>query len=138
MTTPRDEREARAWFDERYAIRGPGVAAEIERRVIGATWGVNGYTTLAQAEELRRRLALGPGDVLLDVGTGRGWPGLFLAATTGCSVIGADLPFEGLRAATRRAGREGLDGRAAMVLAGASALPFRAESFDGVVLTDVL
>jgi hypothetical protein len=33
-------------------------------------------------------LELGPDRWLLDVGTGRGYPALYLAATTGCSVVG--------------------------------------------------
>ena len=71
----RDERAARAQFSERYATPSAEVSAEIERRVIGALWGVNGYTTLEQADEVGRLLDLGPGRRLLDVGTGRGWPG---------------------------------------------------------------
>lgn len=138
----RDELDAKAWFDDRYAQRLPddakAIAKEIEQRVIGAVWGVNGYTTLAQADELRRRLALRPGDRLLDLGTGRGWPGLSIAARTGCAVVGADLPLDALRAGQRRAAREGLHGRASMVVAGASALPLRPGSFDAVVHTDVL
>jgi hypothetical protein len=70
----RDERAARAQFSERYATPSAEVEAEIERRVIGAVWGVNGYTTLEQAGELGRLLDLGPGRRLLDVGTGRGGP----------------------------------------------------------------
>ena len=48
----RDEREARAHFEERYGIRGNHAAALLEERVIGAVWGSNGYTTRAQADEL--------------------------------------------------------------------------------------
>ena len=73
MTT-RDESDALTQFRERYAIPTTDVAAEIERRVIGAAWGANGYTTVEQADELAWRLDLGPGGTLLDVGTGRGWP----------------------------------------------------------------
>jgi hypothetical protein len=75
----RDERDALEHFEERYAVPDSAVTAEIERRVIGAVWGANGYTTLDQADELARRLALGPGRRVLDVGTGRGWPGLYFA-----------------------------------------------------------
>lgn len=134
----RDEKEARARFSERYAIRRPGVMREMEARVIGAAWGANGYTTLQQADELGRRLELGAGTRLLDVGTGRGWPGLYLAATTGCSLVGTDMPVEPLTDAAHRAGAEGIADRASFVAAGGAAQPFRARSFDAVVLTDVL
>jgi cyclopropane fatty-acyl-phospholipid synthase-like methyltransferase len=106
--------------------------------VIGAVWGANGYTTVAQADELGRRLRLGPGSRLLDVGTGRGWPGLYLAKRTGCSFVGTDMPLEGLALAARRACQEGIDDRAQLVAAAGGAQPFRAGSFDAIVLTDVL
>jgi ubiquinone/menaquinone biosynthesis C-methylase UbiE len=72
------------------------------------------------------------------LGTGRGWPGLYLAATTGCQVVLTDLPLEGLRVAANRAAREGLAARTGVVAAAASALPFQAGSFDAVIHTDVL
>jgi cyclopropane fatty-acyl-phospholipid synthase-like methyltransferase len=134
----RDERDARSHFSERYALPSADVAIEIERRVIGATWGANGYTTLEQADELGRLVDLGPGRRLLDVGTGRGWPSLHLAQQTGCTVVGTDLPLEALAVAARRARAEAIDSRVALVAAGGPSQPFRAGSFDAVVLTDVL
>jgi hypothetical protein len=82
--TVRDELQARALFDQRYGIASSPVTLEIERRVIGGDWGANGYTTLAQADQLASGLGLSAADRLLDIGTGRGWPGLYLAASTGC------------------------------------------------------
>lgn len=136
--TSRDEREARAHFSKSYAVPTPLTIGDIERRVLGEAWGVNGYTTIAQADALGRLLDLGPDRWLLDVGTGRGYPALYLAAKTGCSVVGTDLPHEQLVAASRKARRETVRSRAAFVAAGGAAQPFREESFDAVVLTDVL
>lgn len=134
----RDEAEAREVFTARYAAGRQAVNRQIERAVIGGDWGANGYTTMAQADELGRLLDLGPGRRLLDVGAGRGWPGLYLAASTGCSVILSDLPVEGLRAATVRAAAEGLRSRAWAVVASAGRVPLRPGSLDAVVATDVL
>ena len=136
--TSRDEREALARFSERYAVPTADIAGEIEQRVIGATWGANGYTTVAQADELGRRLHLGADDTLLDVGTGRGWPGLYLATRTGCRVFGTDMPVDALGIAARRARSEGIAGRVGLAAAAGADQPFRDESFDAVVLTDVL
>ena len=136
--TSRDEREARAHFRERYAIPTAAVSAEIEQRVIGSVWGVNGYTTVAQADELGRRLGLAPGRKLLDVGTGRGWPGLYLASRSGCALVGTDMPLDALTIAARRARDEGIDDRVSLVAAGGAYQPFRPESFDAIVHTDVL
>jgi SAM-dependent methyltransferase len=136
--TVSDEARARALFQERYRTTPSLLASQIEQRVIGGDWGANGYTTMAQADTLARELHLSAGDRLLDLGSGRGWPGLYLAAWTGCRVVLTDLPLEGLRVAADRAASEGLASRAGVVAAAASGLPFRAGSFDAVIHTDVL
>jgi SAM-dependent methyltransferase len=83
-------------------------------------------------------LELRPGVRLLDLGAGRGWPGLCLTASTGCEVVLADVPVEGLVWAMARATREQLHGRAAAAAANARRLPFRPAVFDAIVHTDVL
>jgi cyclopropane fatty-acyl-phospholipid synthase-like methyltransferase len=113
-------------------------AQRVERLVIGGDYGADGYTTVAQADELARRLELAPGVRLLDLGSGRGWPGLYLAKSTGCHVVLTDVPIEGLQVAAARAAAEGLNGRCAVVAASARDLPFAAGTFDAVVHTDVL
>ena len=136
--TIRDELQARALFQQRYRNTPSLVVCQIEQRVIGGDWGANGYTTMAQADTLARGLGLSAGDRLLDLGTGRGWPGLYLAARTGCRVVLTDLPLEGLRVAADRAAEEGLTAGVGVVAAAASGLPFRAGTFDAVIHTDVL
>ena len=136
--TVSDELQARAFFEQRYGISAAPLMGEIERRVTGGEWGANGYTTTAQADQLARGLGLAAADRLLDLGTGRGWPGLYLAVRSGCRVVLADLPLEGLQVAAARARAERLADRAAMVVAGASGLPFQPGSFDAIIHTDVL
>jgi 2-polyprenyl-3-methyl-5-hydroxy-6-metoxy-1,4-benzoquinol methylase len=136
--TVSDEAQARALFQERYRNTPSLLARKIEQRVIGGDWGANGFTTMTQADTLARQLHLSAGDRLLDLGSGRGWPGLYLAARTGCRVVLADLPLEGLRVATNRAASEGLASRTGVVAAAASGLPFRTGGFDVVIHTDVL
>jgi 2-polyprenyl-3-methyl-5-hydroxy-6-metoxy-1,4-benzoquinol methylase len=133
----KDEREARQEFSERYALAGSRLMDEIERRVIGAVWGANGFTTRAQGDELGDRLDLAPGKRLLDIGAGRGWPGLYLARQSRCEVVLTDLPTEGLRIAMQRAVSERID-LVGCVSASARELPFRSKTFDAVVHTDVL
>jgi cyclopropane fatty-acyl-phospholipid synthase-like methyltransferase len=136
--TTRDERDALAHFRDRYAAPSIPIADEIESQVIGATWGANGYTTLDQADELARRLDLRPAVRVLDVGTGRGWPGVYFAVRYGCDVVGTDMPFDALAAGSGRAVREHVAGRYVGVAASGARQPFRAGVFDGVVHTDVL
>jgi 2-polyprenyl-3-methyl-5-hydroxy-6-metoxy-1,4-benzoquinol methylase len=133
-----DERETAKRFSERYRVGQTDVTRRIELAVIGGTWGANGYTTVAQADRLAVVLGLGPGVGLLDVGAGRGWPGLYLAASTGCRVVLSDVPAEAVATAAGRARHEGLAPRAVAIVASARHLPFTPASFDAVVHTDVL
>jgi cyclopropane fatty-acyl-phospholipid synthase-like methyltransferase len=122
----------------RYAVGGHPVAREVELRTLGSDFGGNGYATLAEVSGLAGILELDPGRRLLDVGAGQGWPGLYLARQTGCTVFLTDVPVEGLVTATRRAAREGLGARAWALAAEGPMLPLRPAAFDAVVHTDVL
>ncbi len=137
MTT-KDQRDALELFRERYAAPPNEVIDRIEEKVIGAAWGANGFTTVEQADELARRLHLEPGCRVLDVGTGRGWPGVYFAHAYGCDVVGSDLPFDALSKAALRAASEGVAERFGAVVAAGANQPLRAGSFDAVVQTDVL
>lgn len=118
-------------FRDRYRLTGIEVFDEIEREVIGAVFGANGYTTMRQAEDMAGRLDLGPGSVLLDVGGGRGWPSLYMADRSGCDVVVTDVVTEGIATIDRQ--------RALGVLASdGELLAFRAAVFDAVVHADVL
>ena len=132
--TVRDEAQAQALFQERYRTTPSPLAGQIEQRVIGGDWGANGFTTWPRPTHSPASFTCRPPTAY----TGRGWPGLYLAAKTGCRVVLADLPLEGLRVAANRAAAEGLAARTGVVAAAASGLPFRANSFDAVIHTDVL
>jgi SAM-dependent methyltransferase len=137
VNSSKSERAAHADFAQRYSVTNAPVLDQIERRVIGDVWGANGFTTVAQANILAERLSLSPEERLLDLGTGRGWPGLYLARQSGCEIVLTDLPLEGLTIAARRGARERVRSLGAIV-SSAARLPFRASSFDAIVHTDVL
>ena len=134
----KDERAAAGRFSDSYAKSTGSADRAVRREVIGADVGAHGYTTVAQADLLAERLSLGPGERLLDVGSGLGWPGLYLAERSGCEAVLTDLPAVALRNASIRARRRRVQRRCAFVLSSGRALPFRRRSFDAVVHTDVL
>ncbi|MDO8615678.1 MAG: methyltransferase domain-containing protein [Dehalococcoidia bacterium] len=131
-------RDAAARFGDTYASAATDVFTAVQREVFGADTYVSGYTTVAQAELLADRLGLAPGDRLLDLGAGLGWPALHLVEKTGCRAVLTDVLEPGLRGAIRHARRQRIGRRCAFVMAGAAHLPFRAGVFDAVTHTDAL
>lgn len=132
------QQESEKRFRERYSAKATDAVLTVEREVIGANVGANGYTTVRQAELLGERLGLEPGTLLLDVGCGRGWPGLYLSETTECRVVLADVPEPALRIAMQRADKTGLSRQASVVRASGTHLPFLRRSFDAITHTDTL
>jgi len=125
-------------FTKRYSAAGSQTLDQVERAAIGAVVGANGYTTVTQAERLFEVLNVQPGSWLLDIGAGRGWPGLYLAERSGCRAVVTDIPRPAIASANSRAENLGLTGRCHLALAAGAALPFRDASFDAVVHTDAL
>ena len=124
-----------AEFRERFRMVNDPAMLNAERNVIGGDYGATSYTTMGQADELARCLELGPGKTLLDIGSGSGWPGSYLAASTGSTSILTDPTLEGMAVATERSQRDRLDATA--VVASGSALPFKEGVFDASTSSDV-
>ncbi len=111
---------------------------KLERDVLGCDYGGTSWTTRAQADHIAESLALGPGIRLLEVGSGSGWPGLFLGGETGCDVTLLDIPVNALKLANERAIDDGLADLVNVVAASGTALPFEDASFDRLSHSDVL
>lgn len=127
--------DLRTEFQESFRIVSDPAMLCAERKVIGGDYGASGYTTMEQANELARRLHLGPARTLLDVGSGSGWPGSYLAASTGCTAVLTDPTLEGMAVAAERSRRDGLD--TAPVVATGTTLPFKEGVFDASTSSDV-
>lgn len=134
----REEEQHRERYDARHVLHAHEVSRAVEREAVGSDYGNTGFTTLEQADRLLDLLELGQEDLLLDIGAGAGWPGLRLAALSGCRVVVSDLSTTGMAEARRRAVADGMAGRAQAVAATARHLPFRPEQFDAIVHSDVL
>jgi SAM-dependent methyltransferase len=83
-------------------------------------------------------LALRPGDLLVDLGCGRGGPGLWLARATRAHLVGLDFSPKGIALATRTAGRFALPTPAQFRVATFDATGLPDASADGVVSVDAL
>ena len=130
---PQDDFER---FREAYARARDGASSRVERAACGHVL-VNGYTTVRQAERLASLLTLGPGSRFLDLGSGRGWPGLRIAEITGSDLVASDVPIDGLAVAKTSLAEKGIPSRVSFAAADGRALPFLSGSFDAVVHADV-
>lgn len=125
-------------FSDRYLASGADAVLATELEVLGSDYQANGYTTLAQAEQIGIELGLRSEQRLLDLGSGCGYPGLYLADRFGCRVATLDPVVSGASTAAARARRDGLADRHVAALGHGTAIPFRDCSFDAIVHVDVM
>lgn len=133
-----EERAQRDRLNERYRWACAPVMLDIERRICGCDYGGTSWTSRAEADRMAEELALAPGRRLLELGAGSGWPGLYMARSTGCAVTLVDLPLNGLEVARDRARADGLSGRSMGLVADAAALPFPDAAFESISHSDLL
>ena len=125
-------------FADSYEVSTLPAMLEIEQSVLGCNYGGTSWTTAAQADLMADELSLGPGDRLLDIGSGTGWPALYLANGRGSAVTLLDLPQNALAKALSRATNDGTASRVSAVAASGAALPFADRSFSAISHSDVL
>lgn len=75
---------------------------------------------------------------LVDVGCGRGGPGLWVAAQTGARLTGVDIAASAVAAAVQRARSLGLAARSEFVLGTFESMPLDSGSVDAVMSIDAL
>lgn len=125
-------------FTSHYELSVLPAIRALELESLGRDFGGTSWTTRDQADAAIEALDLRPGKRLLEVGSGSGWPGLYLSRESGCSATLVDLPSIALRQAAERAALEGVASRVDLVLADGTRLPFRDGSYDCVSHADVL
>lgn len=130
--------ENRCDFSANYERSGLPAIKELEREVLGCNYGGTSYTTAAQVPNIIDALALDPDTHLLEVGSGSGWPGLYLSNKTNCRVTLLDLPVTALMQAVKRAETDNMSDRVSVVNGDGTAMPFASASFDRVSHSDVL
>ncbi len=132
-----DDSSAAERFARRYARPRSEAELNVELEVFGAYIGTDGYTTVPEADALMERLELRCGARLLELGSGRGWPGVYVTSRSGCEVVLTDVPVAAPAEALSNARSGGIGDRSAAAAADGSALPFRPNVFDAVVHSDV-
>lgn len=110
----------------------------IANSTLGCDYLATSWTTRDEADRMIGLMDLGPGAHLLDVGAGAGWPGLYMAKTSGCDVTLIDPSSDAIERARRRAGMDDLTGAWAADIGDAADLPYDDKSFDAISHSDVL
>ena len=137
MSRPQNTDDNLAYIAERYSPARSQAARQVERAALGHEVGLNGYTTVEQAQILSDYLQLAPSSCLLDLGAGRGWPGSHIAQSNACCLVSSDVPWDALVEARANIESRGILGTSEVVAADGRALPFRAGHFDAIVHADV-
>ncbi|NQU61942.1 MAG: class I SAM-dependent methyltransferase [Rhodospirillales bacterium] len=139
MAQSPEEQALIARFSKTYGkLTGSEAMLDIERQVCGCDYGCTSWTTRDETTDIIKMLGLGAGTAFLEIGSGAGWPGLYLAKISGADTTLIDLPFEGLLAAKRRAETDGQTETCHIAQADAAALPFKDGGFDAIYHSDVL
>jgi ubiquinone/menaquinone biosynthesis C-methylase UbiE len=139
MTPDRDWAVA---FNNTFSTPVSAVHARIWAQVYGeeypASLDTHSYITVSELNRIASELRLGPSDTLVDLGCGRGGPGLWVAVQSGASLIGIDIAESAVTSARSRAAAMGLSGRAEF-RTGTFEETFLADaSVDGVMSVDAL
>jgi SAM-dependent methyltransferase len=96
------------------------------------------FVSVALLDHVADALALAPGTTLVDLGCGRGGPGLWLAQSHGAMLIGVDFSAAAVQQATDRAALFGLADRARFVMGDLAATGLADGAADAVVSIDAL
>jgi ubiquinone/menaquinone biosynthesis C-methylase UbiE len=118
------------------------VQAGVWTQVFGAEYPAelepHSYVTRTELEVFVNHLDLAAGETLVDAGCGRGGPGLWVAATSGASLLGVDISPTAVADAAQRAIALGLGDRARFTVGAFDALPIETEAVAGLMSVDAL
>jgi SAM-dependent methyltransferase len=131
-----------AEFDGEFATVGgsPGLGRVWQQSSPGLPPEIEPYSfvSVALLGHVADTLALSPGTRLVDLGCGRGGPGLWLAQSRGAILIGVDFSAVAVQQATERAALFGLAERARFVVGDLAATGLADGAADAVVSVDAL
>jgi cyclopropane fatty-acyl-phospholipid synthase-like methyltransferase len=136
---PTPKRGPHSHYDSNYDNFRKEVYEQVRREAFGEDIGQNSWLTATELHKFLTWLPLSPGKSLLDVGCGAGGPALWIAARTGCSVVGIDAHEQAVANANAMATDRGVARTTEFRVADASQpLPFPDDRFDVVTCIDAI
>ena len=129
-------------FSETFSLPASTVQARIFAEVLGddypAELGTFSFVTRTELDRLAVDLKMPRRGVLADLGCGRGGPGLWLAARSGCRLVGVDIADSAVAAGRENASKLGLCDLAEFRVGTFDQTGLAADSVDAVVSIDAL
>ncbi len=92
--------------------------------------GQQSFATLEYFDEIIHRLRIGPDARVLDIGSGTGGPGIYIAEKSGCRLVGVEVNEVGVEVSRGLVEGSGVGDRVEFLLGDAMQLPFDDASFD--------
>ena len=136
------DRDWSAAFESTFSGPVSIVDRRIWREVFGDEYpeGVDPHSYISRTElgQFIEATGVQPGDLLADVGCGRGGPGLWVAAHTGANLIGVDLAHSAASSAKDRSTTLDLPAAASFTCGTFDHLPLATASVDAVMSVDAL
>lgn len=100
--------------------------------------GNDSFVTMTDLRNIARYLNVAEGDTIVDLGCGRGGPGLWITRKTGTNYVGVDLSEIGMEVAAQLAKELGLKGKISFQEGNICATNFPDNCFDGAISIDVM
>jgi ubiquinone/menaquinone biosynthesis C-methylase UbiE len=98
----------------------------------------DGAVTMTDLRNIVKIFNVGPGDTFIDMGCGRGGPGLWVARELGANYLGFDLSERAVEVAAKRAINFGLENKATFKIGNIHETNFPDNYFDGALSIDAL
>ena len=96
------------------------------------------FVTITDLRTIAKNLNIGPGKTFIDLGCGRGGPGLWIARETGANYVGIDFSESAIKQANHRSVDFKIEGTSIFQVGDMYSLDFPENSFDGAVSIDVI
>lgn len=129
-------------FGEAFSQPASAVMARVWATVLGHEYPAEvspySYTSRSELARIATEVKAGSGDLLVDIGSGRGGPGLWVAAATGADYMAVDISTTGLAEVSARAAQVGLADRVRVAEGSFEELPLGDADASAVMSIDAL
>lgn len=128
-----------SFYDKHYSTSADEIYTQIRLEVFGEDLGQTSFLTADEYRQFFLWLGLEPASRVLEIGSGSGLPALYMAQTTGCSVLGLDINEIAVTSASKICLAQGLSLRVQFQRVDVrDPLPLGDCSFDAIVSIDAV